>query len=74
MRDKSEREKRPRLKSATIAGCRVVVVCAECQHSFTQYRWSPLFCPECDERRVERISRQLGEIIDSLDKKKEVKP
>ena len=49
--------------------------CAECgrSYTFTDIEGNPYFCPECDERRKERISESFARIMAEFDKMKAVK-
>ena len=44
-------------------GVPVTGTCYECGQSFTHYVWSPLWCPECDAKRIKRITNSMDEII-----------
>ncbi len=37
-----------------------------CEVKFTHYRWSPFWCPSCDEIRLKRIDESLEKIIKKL--------
>lgn len=61
-----------RAKTAQIHGVAVTLQCAECGKGFRKWKWSPLFCPECDEVRVNRISSQLDAMVKSMEAKHEL--
>ena len=56
-----------RKKRAKIDGIGVYLTCVECRTTFTEYVWSPLWCPTCDRLRVERISRQLEQAAERVE-------
>jgi len=41
-------------------------VCADCKREFTEYKWSPFWCPECDAKRIDRISKSLDAITQKM--------
>ena len=49
---------KPRLKYLNLNGLHIVREC-ECGKQYARFRWSPLWCPDCDEVRVKRITRRL---------------
>jgi hypothetical protein len=46
--------------------------CAECGCKITAENkgdWSPYFCKPCDKERVERVSKQMAEIVKQMAEK-----
>ena len=43
--------------------------CCKCGDSVKIYRWSDQFCPDCDIRRMKRISDQFEKIIKKMEEK-----
>jgi predicted RNA-binding Zn-ribbon protein involved in translation (DUF1610 family) len=52
-----------RLKRVKLNGIPIRQICADCKVEFTEYRWSPFWCPECDAKRINRLSSSLDAII-----------
>jgi hypothetical protein len=42
--------------------------CGMCGKLTTGGKWSPYFCPECDEKRMAHLNKQFGEIEKYLQK------
>lgn len=39
-----------------------------CGDTYSMYRWSPLFCPDCDLKRMRRIDDGMKEIARGMGK------
>jgi len=50
---------KPRLKRLKLNGIPTKRTCPDCGRTYMYFRWSPFWCPECDEKRVERVTRHL---------------
>lgn len=42
-----------------------------CEYDKTAGRQNPYWCPSCDEKRIDRIEKQLEEILEDLKRQKE---
>lgn len=55
-----------KLKKVKLNGISTKTNCHECGKEFSYYLWSPFWCPDCDRKRVEKITRQLKTICDNF--------
>jgi len=42
--------------------------CYDCGKQYSEYIWSPFWCPECDEKRVKRIRGSLENMVENFKK------
>ena len=59
----------PMLKPLLLNDVPISRACDECGVKYREFRWSPLWCPECDKKRVKRITTNLTNIKEQLDAK-----
>lgn len=55
-----------RLKKVKLNGIPIRQICADCKKEFTEYKWSPFWCPECDAKRIDRILNFLDTKIQKM--------
>ena len=59
----------PRLKRLMLHQVKYERVCSDCNRPYSHWRWSPLWCPECDTRRIKRIDKSLEDALARLTNK-----
>jgi len=52
-------------KNLLLNGIKISRKCPDCGKQYSKWRWSPLWCPECDKKRVDRITEQLEHLCKS---------
>lgn len=53
------------LNNLELNPCRIDM-CRECGDDVRWYRWSPYFCPDCDIKRMARISAGMKVLADAF--------
>jgi len=55
-----------RLKKVKLNGIPIRQICADYKREFTEYKWSPFWYPECDAKRIDRITKYLDAIAQKM--------